>query len=162
MTINDKYDRVYKTLMELDILHISHQLIGSPSIFLFSLISDSLKSISGGERRRVSIACELVTNPGIIFLDEPTSGLDSYNALNVIEALVGLAKQFNKTVILSIHQPRSNIFSMLDQLVLLAKGKMIYSGPAQDSAFSHFSNIGFSCPIGYNLADYLSKLLYRH
>jgi ABC-type multidrug transport system ATPase subunit len=131
------------------------------------------RGISGGERRRVSIACELVTSPSVLFLDEPTSGmptlrilvdnktepdllgLDSYNAYNVIECLVSLARNYQRTVIFTIHQPRSNIYALFDQLVLLARGKMVYSGPAQALAIEHFSNLGFNCPLGFNIADYL-------
>ncbi|KAF8972288.1 hypothetical protein BDZ97DRAFT_1784054 [Flammula alnicola] len=86
------------------------------------------RSISGGEKRRVSIACELVTSPSILFLDEPTSGLDAYNAFNVVESLVTLARNHNRTVVFTIHQPRSNIVALFDQLVLLAAGKLVYSG----------------------------------
>lgn len=114
-----------------------------------------VRGISGGEKRRVSIACELVTSPSIIFLDEPTSGLDAYNAYNVVECLVSLARTYKRTVIFTIHQPRSNIYALFDKLVLLAKGKMIYSGPAQQAALDHFASIGFTCPLGFNMADYL-------
>ncbi len=113
--------------------------------------------MSGGEKRRVSIACELVTDPSILILDEPTSGLDSYNALNVVDCLVHLAKNYKKTIILSIHQPRSNIFSMIDRLLLLTKGQMVYSGPSHEVLLSHFEAIGFKCPPGYNIADYISN-----
>ncbi|KAI8096551.1 putative ABC transporter [Halteromyces radiatus] len=115
------------------------------------------RSISGGERRRVAIACELVTSPSILFLDEPTSGLDAYNAYNVVESLVTLAREYNRTVVFTIHQPRSNIVTLFDQLVLLAKGRVIYSGP-QVRAQSYFRTIGYPCPPGFNIADFLVDL----
>lgn len=124
-------------------------------IYLF-IYYKGARSISGGEKRRVSIACELVTSPSILFLDEPTSGLDAYNACNVIECLVTLAKNYNRTVICTIHQPRSNIFALFDQLVLLANGYMVYSGPAKQCQ-SHFEEIGYSCPPGFNIADFLGN-----
>ncbi|CAG8472928.1 5641_t:CDS:10 [Diversispora eburnea] len=136
--------RVIDTMRELGILGIKDSRIGDAGA----------RSISGGEKRRVSIACELVTSPSILFLDEPTSGLDAYNACNVIECLVTLAKNYNRTVICTIHQPRSNIFALFDQLVLLANGYMVYSGPA-NKCQSHFENIGHSCPPGFNIADFL-------
>ncbi|KAI8848196.1 hypothetical protein BC829DRAFT_490218 [Chytridium lagenaria] len=116
------------------------------------------RGISGGEKRRVSIACELVTSPSILFLDEPTSGLDSYNAYNVIECLVSLARNYQRTVLFTIHQPRSNIYALFDHLALLAKGRLVYAGPAQQQAIDHFSNLGFNCPLGFNIADYLVDL----
>ncbi|KAM6489202.1 P-loop containing nucleoside triphosphate hydrolase protein [Amanita muscaria] len=82
------------------------------------------RSISGGEKLRVSMACELVTSPSILFLDEPTSGLDAFNVFNVIESWVSLARNYNRTVIFTIHQPRSNIDALFDQLVVLAMGKL--------------------------------------
>jgi ABC-type multidrug transport system ATPase subunit len=104
----------------------------------------------------VSIACELVTSPSILFLDEPTSGLDAYNAYNVVECLVTLARNYNRTVICTIHQPRSNIFALFDQLVLLANGHMVYSGEVS-KCHTYFESIGHKCPPGFNIADYLGK-----
>ena len=118
-------------------------------------ISLGKRSISGGEKRRVSIACELVTSPSILFLDEPTSGLDAYNAFNVVESLVSLARNYNRTVIFTIHQPRSNIVALFDQLLLLASGKLVYSGEFSKCQY-YFTSIGQPCPPGFNIADFLS------
>ncbi|KAH9270896.1 hypothetical protein BASA83_006849 [Batrachochytrium salamandrivorans] len=148
MTYESKVKRVEETMLELDILPIANRRIGS----------SGKRGLSGGEKRRVSIACELVTSPSILFLDEPTSGLDAYNAYNVIESLVLLARNYQRTVIFTIHQPRSNIYALFDQLVLLAKGRVVYSGPAQEAVIDHFSQLGFECPLGYNIADYLVDL----
>ncbi|CAG8671805.1 12165_t:CDS:10, partial [Racocetra persica] len=139
--------RVTETMKELGIIDIKDSRIGDAGT----------RSISGGEKRRVSIACELVTSPSILFLDEPTSGLDAYNAYNVIECLVTLAKDYRRTVVCTIHQPRSNIFALFDQLLLLGNGHMIYSGDA-NKCQSYFESIGHKCPPGFNLADYLVDL----
>jgi ABC-type multidrug transport system ATPase subunit len=88
-------------------------------------------------------------------LDEPTSGLDAYNAFNVVESLVSLAKDYNRTVVFTIHQPRSNIVSLFDQLVLLAGGKLVYSGEFSKCQ-DYFTSIGQPCPPGFNIADFLS------
>lgn len=144
MTFGSKNLRVLETMSELGILHIKDSLIGQ----------EGNRGISGGEKRRVSIACELVTSPSILFLDEPTSGLDSFNAYNVVECLSNLARNFNRTIIMTIHQPRSNIVALFDQLVLLAKGQLVYSG-ALTSCQEYLESIGMPCPSGYNIADYL-------
>jgi ABC-type multidrug transport system ATPase subunit/ABC-type multidrug transport system permease subunit len=144
-----KEQRVYEVEKQLGILHIKDSLIGSEE--------GKGRGISGGEKRRVGIACELVTSPSILFLDEPTSGLDAYNAFNVIECLVTLAKTYKRTVIFTIHQPRSNIVALFDQLVLLAKGKTVYSGEFQHCQ-QYFESIGYACPPGFNIADYLVDL----
>jgi ABC-type multidrug transport system ATPase subunit len=73
----------------------------------------------------------------------------------VIESLRTLARDFNRTVVFTIHQPRSNIVALFDQLVLLAKGRVMYSGPFPKCQL-YFEHIGFPCPPGYNIADYLS------
>lgn len=144
-----KEQRVHEVEKQLGILPIRDSLIGSEE--------GNGRGISGGEKRRVGIACELVTSPSILFLDEPTSGLDAYNAFNVIECLVTLAKTYKRTVIFTIHQPRSNIVALFDQLVLLAKGKTVYSGEFSECQ-SYFDKIGYSCPPGFNIADYLVDL----
>jgi ABC-type glutathione transport system ATPase component len=90
-------------------------------------------------------------------LDEPTSGLDAYNAYNVVESLVTLAREYHRTIVFTIHQPRSNIVTLFDHLVLLAKGRVIYSGP-QARAQTYFRTIGYPCPPGFNIADFLVDL----
>ena len=90
------------------------------------------------------------------------AGLDSYNAFNVVESLVNLARNYKRTVIFTIHQPRSNIVALFDQLVLLAMGKLVYSGPfANGRCFSYFEEKGWKCPEGFNMADFLSKMKFR-
>ena len=76
------------------------------------------KTISGGEMKRLAVACGMSTNPAIIFLDEPTSGLDSYLAHQVVDLLSQLTKR-GTTIICTIHQPSSDIFQMFDNLLLL-------------------------------------------
>ncbi|QLL32138.1 hypothetical protein HG536_0C03060 [Torulaspora globosa] len=145
-----KQSRVYQVLEELRIFHIKDRVIGN----------DFERGISGGEKRRVSIACELVTSPLVLFLDEPTSGLDANNANNVVECLVRLAKTYNRTLVLSIHQPRSNIFHLFDKLILLSSGEMVYSGEAiRVSEF--LRNNGYQCPSDYNIADYLIDITFE-
>jgi ABC-type multidrug transport system ATPase subunit len=149
MSYPSKVQRVEEVEKQLGIYHIRHQIIGSEE--------GSGRGISGGEKRRVGIACELVTSPSILFLDEPTSGLDAFNAFNVIECLVNLVKQYQRTVVFTIHQPRSNIVALFDNLILLAKGRTVYSGPFS-SCQQYFDNIGYPCPPGFNIADYLVDL----
>ncbi|CCM00070.1 uncharacterized protein FIBRA_02097 [Fibroporia radiculosa] len=147
MSLEAKKYRTLETMHELGILGIKDSRIGD----------SGRRSISGGEKRRVSIACELVTSPSILFLDEPTSGLDAYNALSVIESLVSLARNYNRTVVFTIHQPRSNIVSLFDQLIVLAQGKLVYSGEA-DKCHDYLASIEQPCPPGFNIADYLIDL----
>lgn len=84
------------------------------------------------------------------------TGLDAYNAYNVVESLVSLARNYQRTVVFTIHQPRSNIVALFDQLLLLAQGKMVYSGELSKCQ-DYFESVGCKCPPGFNIADYLSK-----
>ncbi|KAF9979084.1 hypothetical protein BGZ73_006321 [Actinomortierella ambigua] len=118
------------------------------------------KGISGGEKRRVSVAVQLLKDPSILFCDEPTSGLDSFASYEVMKALVSLAKTESKTVICSIHQPRSEIFELLakndGQLVLLSLGSVVYSGPIASAMDWFESQEGLPpCPKDLNQFDFM-------
>jgi ABC-type multidrug transport system ATPase subunit len=116
--------------------------------------------LSGGERRRLSVALELVsTNLKVFFADEPTTGLDSSQAGKVVDIIAKLAKERNVPSIMSLHQPKSSIWKTLDQVILLAPGgKMCYSGSRSD-AISYFASIGFNVPADTNPAEYLIDLV---
>lgn len=111
-----------------------------------------IKGISGGEKKRTSIATELVSDPGILILDEPTSGLDSYSAYIVVNTLRNLCMS-GKMVISTIHQPSSEVFSLFDDVILLAKGQMIYNGARKDM-LNYFDYYGYACGLNTNPADY--------
>ena len=118
---------------------------------------EKVRGVSGGERRRASIAVQLITNPAVLFLDEPTSGLDSFQAQSVMEAMKQLALN-NRLVISVIHQPRSSIFNMFDRLLLLSEGLPIYFGPAANAS-AYFAQAGYPGPPLFNPSDYFLDLL---
>ncbi|KAF9307888.1 hypothetical protein BG003_011923 [Podila horticola] len=124
--------------------------------------SGGIRGISGGERRRVSAAVQLLTNPKMLLCDEVTSGLDSFSSFEVMKSFTKLAKSSQKTIVISIHQPRSEIFKLLteydNQMVLLSRGDVVYSGPV-NSVLPWFESLGIgSCPIGVNPLDFLLDL----
>ncbi|KAF3442679.1 hypothetical protein FNV43_RR16596 [Rhamnella rubrinervis] len=94
------------------------------------------RGISTGEKRRLSICIEIITQPHVLFLDEPTSSLDSASAFFVIWALRNIAHD-GKIVICSIHQPSSDVFNFFDDLVLLSGGETVYFGK-QNGSEDHF------------------------
>jgi energy-coupling factor transporter ATP-binding protein EcfA2 len=93
------------------------------------------KSISGGQRRRLSIAVELLSNPAAITLDEPTSGLDAASSLKIVKSLRSMSRKYKAIICLSIHQPRSEVFGLFDYLLLLGTGGyLVYYGPSASAA----------------------------
>lgn len=112
--------------------------------------------LSGGEKKRVQVAVELVTHPEIIVLDEPTSGLDSYSAQNLMEVLKQIADA-GATVIVTIHQPPPPVVRKIDNLLLLLQGRNMYIGP-MDQAEGQFTHYGYPKPDDYNIADWILQV----
>lgn len=143
-------DHVDRLITRMGLAHVRDSLVGG----------ESKRGISGGQRKRVNIAIELLTEPPLLFLDEPTSGLDSTSSLEVMRVLRQLADQ-GKTMIMTIHQPRIEAWELLDSLVLLAKGgKLAWFGPAAKGPVDHFtarSRVPFRT--GGNPADYVLDVL---
>jgi len=119
-----------------------------------------LKGISGGERKRTAVGVELVTEPPLVFLDEPTSGLDSHNALLLCNLLRKIASR-GSTVLVTIHQPSSEIFSSFDRLILLNKGRVMYNGSVS-SIPSYFKERGYPVPVHFNPADHIMRVALTH
>ncbi|RCI08587.1 hypothetical protein L249_4694 [Ophiocordyceps polyrhachis-furcata BCC 54312] len=143
----DKHQHLLRIHGLIDAFGLSSQtnaLIGTPA----------RKGLSDGQKRRVSIASQLITGPKILFLDEPTSGLDSVASFEVMHHLRKLAKRHNLIVICSIHQPSSSTFHLLDKVMLLSEGKTHYFGAVDDVA-SYYDGIGFPVPQRVNPAEFL-------
>lgn len=108
--------------------------------------------LSGGEKKRLSIAQELLNNPPVLFLDEPTTGLDDLSGSQVMELLRKLAHG-GRTVICSIHTPSAKIFEMFDHIYVVAKGQCIFQGRGENIV-PYVETIGIRCPKTYNPADF--------
>uniref|UniRef100_A0A8R1DKN3 ABC transporter domain-containing protein n=2 Tax=Caenorhabditis japonica TaxID=281687 RepID=A0A8R1DKN3_CAEJA len=115
------------------------------------------KGISGGEMRRLTFACELLSNPSVLFCDEPTTGLDSFMAESVVQVLSNLAKS-GRTVICTIHQPSSQLYLMFDRVMFMAGGKTAFLGAPRE-AIQFFEDAGFACPRNFNPADLIIHTL---
>lgn len=138
---------VDQVIEALDLSQIRQSVIGG----------NSRRGVSGGEKKRVAIAQTLLTQPELILLDEPTSGLDSHTASSVVDCLVGLV---GVSVVMTIHQPSSDLFDKFGWLILLADAGVVYSGPP-DEAIEWFSERGFRCPMYNNPADYFIRVLHE-
>ncbi|CAG7830299.1 unnamed protein product [Allacma fusca] len=119
-----------------------------------------ISSLSGGERKRLIFASEIVTDPPLLFCDEPTSGLDSHTAHTIISLLEQLAAR-GRTIICSIHQPSSKVFSAFNHLILLTDGRVAFTGKSQE-AQPFFLSLGYQCPQNYNPADFYIQILSPH
>lgn len=108
--------------------------------------------LSGGERKRLSIALELVNNPPVIFLDEPTTGLDDLSCSQCISLLRRVARG-GRTVICSVHTPSAKIFAMFDHVYIVAAGQCVYQGGGE-YIVPYLQSVGLTCPVTYNPSDF--------
>ncbi len=114
------------------------------------------KGCSGGEKRRTSLAVQMLSNPSVLFCDEVTTGLDAATAFQLVTTLKTLAVK-GRTIICSIHSPRSEIWQLFDHVLLLAKGSPLYSGQTA-SCLAYFENLGYILPPFVNPAEFLIDL----
>ncbi|KAF5208205.1 Abc transporter g family member [Thalictrum thalictroides] len=147
MTKEDIMGIVQSTIMEMGLQDCADTVVGNWH----------LRGLSGGEKKRLSIALEILTRPQLLFLDEPTSGLDSASAFFVIQTLRSIARD-GKTVVASIHQPSSEVFTLFDDLFLLSGGQTVYFGEAK-MAVQFFADAGFPCPSRRNPSDHFLRCI---
>ncbi|KAL8439759.1 hypothetical protein Efla_002661 [Eimeria flavescens] len=117
------------------------------------------RGISGGEKKRLSIATEVMTNPSVIFADEPTTGLDSFIAESVMWIFRLMADQ-GRTLICTIHQPSSTIFNMFSKVLLLSQGRVVFFGD-REATLLYFSRLGYPFPAFTSVPEFLLELLVK-
>ncbi len=119
--------RITTILQSLELQNIVNVRIGSAE----------KKGISGGQRKRVNLAMELLIEPYLLCLDEPTSGLASEDALTVMRVLKKLSAD-GRTILLTIHQPSLRVYRELDNALYMANGKLVYYGPSYPESIQYF------------------------
>jgi len=149
VTAEERGQLVNATIAELGLNKVADTVVGDAKH----------RGVSGGEKKRANIGIELIKNPSALFLDEPTSGLDSFQAQSVMTCMARLAQAAGRTVCASIHQPRSSIFALFDQLYLISEGQCMYSGKAS-LAVDYFTRVdpSYACPPQFNPADWFLDL----
>jgi hypothetical protein len=142
MSHEEKNRRAEEILFKMGLKECADNLVGN----------ELIKGISGGEKRRVSIAIQILTDPKVLLLDEPTSGLDAFTAMSIIEVLKGLAAE-GRTLVMTIHQARSDLFRHFSW-----GGYPVYTG-AEDKMLPYFGSLGHECPKVTNPADFVLDLI---
>nr|APD26558.1 ATP-binding cassette transporter subfamily G-like8 protein [Brachionus koreanus] len=149
MTRESKLKRVNQVLKEFNLDRRANVRIGIPG---------RIKGISGGEKRRLAFASEILTDPQILFCDEPTSGLDSKMAKSIVFYLKKLAQK-GKTIICTIHQPSSETFAIFDKICLLSQTKVAFFGSREDALKFFENNLHLKFPPFTNPADFYMDAL---
>ncbi|GMP48038.1 hypothetical protein CsSME_00015535 [Camellia sinensis var. sinensis] len=144
---NEKITMAESVISELGLTKCENTIIGNSFI----------RGVSGGERKRVSIAHEMLINPSLLILDEPTSGLDSTAAYRLVERMGEMAEKGRRTVVMSVHQPSSRVYRMFESVLVLSEGRCIYFGKGSE-AMTYFHSLGFSPSFPMNPADFLLDL----
>ena len=195
---DEKERRVDNLISALGLRKVKNSMIGSPQgkryvhsshnwlnykLNRYQNLGTHCRGISAGEKKRLSVASEIITNPSLLFADEPTSGLDSYMAESIVKLLKKLARAgkhamkvknqskmnpvyhnfaicTGRTVITTIHQPSSEVYHMFDKLLLIREGEIVYFGE-KDEAISYFEQIDpwLKCPQYSNPADFFLRAL---
>lgn len=152
--------KVNDLLERLGLAAVADQRIGSSASDSRGGGGSSDGRLSGGERRRLSVALELVTEKQLVVADEPTTGLDSALSLQVLRLLKQLALWNDIPCVISLHQPRSSIFNdYLDDVLLLAPGgRLCYAGTTA-GALAYFAGLGHPVPPATNPAEFLVDLV---
>ncbi|XP_034370269.1 ATP-binding cassette sub-family G member 5 [Arvicanthis niloticus] len=143
----DFYNKKVEAVMtELSLSHVADQMIGNYNF----------GGISSGERRRVSIAAQLLQDPKVMMLDEPTTGLDCMTANQIVLLLAELARK-DRIVIVTIHQPRSELFQHFDKIAILTYGELVFCGTPEEM-LAFFNSCGYPCPEHSNPFDFYMDL----
>ncbi|KAL1545552.1 ABC transporter G member 23 [Salvia divinorum] len=148
MTARDREDRVDCLMQELGLVHVADTFVGD----------EDNRGISGGERKRVSIAVDVIHDPPILLLDEPTSGLDSSSALHVVELLSSMAQGRQRTIILSIHQPSYRILQRIPNFLILSHGLVVHNGSLQSLELA-ITKQGFKIPPQINPLEFSMEMV---
>ncbi|KAJ5859609.1 hypothetical protein N7534_004886 [Penicillium rubens] len=123
-----------------------------------TIVGDAFtRGVSGGERRRISLAEVLAVNPVLASWDNPIRGLDSSSALSFLDLLRAMSRQTGMASAVTIYQASEAMYEFFDRVMLMYEGKMIFCGPAT-RAKEYFIALGFSCPERQTTADFLTAV----
>ena len=147
-TVEDTNSVTDNLLKKLGLEGCQHTIVGN----------EFFKGLSGGQKRRLSIALALVKQSNVILLDEPTSGLDAAAASKIVSEIKRIAKDFKLIIICTIHQPSSKIFYEFDKVMILSRGRIAYQNTPHNS-INYLNDLGKEVPENYNPAEYFLDLV---
>ncbi|GAM29228.1 hypothetical protein SAMD00019534_124040 [Acytostelium subglobosum LB1] len=144
-----KSERVDMILSELGLSHTRNTIVGN----------QFFRGISGGQKRRVTIASEFTKCPNLILMDEPTTGLDSATAYSVCNKVKTIAQEGKAAAIISLLQPSPELTDLFDDIMLLGeKGQLVYFGP-RDQILTYFESIGFKPNMDQPMAEFIQDMV---
>ena len=145
----EKKSRVDGLIKDLGLEKCEHTICGNQFI----------QGLSGGQKRRLSLAIALIKRPRVLFLDEPTSGLDSAAAQWIMAFLKEYTHKEDVAVICTIHQPSTAVFKQFDSTLLLSEGRVAYVGPASEATSYFTKTLKTDMPEDYSPAEYILEII---
>ena len=123
--------------------------------------NELIRGISGGEKKRTSIAEAMVTKASIQCWDNSTRGLDASTALEYVQSLRSLTNTANVSTVVALYQASENLFNLFDKVILIEEGKCSFFGPSE-KAKAYFEHLGFECPPRWTTPDFLTSVSDPH
>eukprot|EP01040_Poterioochromonas_malhamensis_P014936 gene14936-16624_t len=148
MTVEEKKAHVNNLITKMGLDSCADTLVGNAFIH----------GLSGGQKRRLSIAVAILKRLELIFLDEPTSGLDAAAAAGIMEFIGQVTKEEQLITIFTVHQPSTNIYNSFDRIMLLSKGRIAFNGVKNDVT-TYLGEIGYPLPDQTNPAEFMLDIV---
>lgn len=153
-----KFAIIFKTGYSLSEVQQNEKIEETLKILGLSNSDELVDNLSGGQKKQLSIAVEILHDPKIIFLDEPTTGLDTFSATQCLTYLRDIAKKDNRTIILTIHQPSARHIEMFDRIYAISNGQCAYQGTSKNLV-PYLKKCNLVCPSSYNPCDFMLEVL---
>ncbi|KAK6955362.1 hypothetical protein Daesc_002997 [Daldinia eschscholtzii] len=123
--------------------------------------NEYIRGVSGGERKRVSIAEALITRASVQGWDNSSKGLDASTAVEYVQSLRALTNMAQVSTAVSLYQAGESLYNLVDKVLLIDNGQCLYYGPS-DRAKQYFLDLGFDCPERWTTADFLTSVTDSH
>jgi ABC-type multidrug transport system ATPase subunit len=140
-----------------EVMAVMGRVFGIGKVFDTIVGNGFIRGVSGGERKRVSIIETLATAASVTAWDNSTRGLDASTAVEYVKSLRIITDTMKRTTFVTLYQAGEGIYNLMDKVLLIDEGRMIYCGPA-NVAKAYFIDLGFECPPRQTTADFLTAV----